>query len=77
VVLCGVAWAGSLGLGLGLVSGAWRTDSIVDAARCVQTTGFGLPVVNAAVNASRQAALAATTIGATRHGRKPAIARSA
>ena len=56
------------GAGLGIVSGAWPTDWMVEAASCVQTTGLGLPVVAVAVSASRTTIAAASRNGATRHG---------
>jgi len=64
----------ALGAGLGDGSGACPTDSIVEAARWLQTAGFVLPVAAVAVNASRTVAAPATAIGARRHGLKVACA---
>jgi hypothetical protein len=77
VALWEVLSAGTPDCGLGAVAGACSTDWIVVAARCVHTTGFALPVVNAAVSTSRHAAPAATSIGSIRHGRRPATGPSA
>jgi hypothetical protein len=55
-----------LGAGLGDVSGACPTDSIVDVARWVQTTGFALPVAATAVNPRRTVAAPASAMGASR-----------
>ncbi|MDQ2942681.1 MAG: hypothetical protein M3R21_03310 [Candidatus Dormibacteraeota bacterium] len=57
-----------LGSGLGAAPDARPTDSIVDAARCVQTAGFGLPVVAVAVNAIRTVSEPASRTGARRMG---------
>jgi hypothetical protein len=40
---------------------------MVEAARCVQTAGFGLPVAAVALSASRTMAAVASRAGAMRH----------
>jgi hypothetical protein len=57
-----------LGAGLGDVSGACPTASIVVAARSLQTTGFALPVAATAVNPRRTVAAPASAMGARRQG---------
>jgi hypothetical protein len=46
----------------------WLTDWMVDTARCVHTTGFGLLVAAAALRAVMPIAASPTNAGASRHG---------
>jgi hypothetical protein len=56
------------GTEVGTTSGAWPTDSIVEVARSVHTTGFALPVVAKAANATTPATATASAAGAKRKG---------
>ena len=60
--------------GLGLVSEWCPIPAMVEAARCVHTTGLGLPVAATAVTARRHVAPSASATGAMRHDRGAADA---